>query len=241
MKDPYVYEDTDVLKNKFNIKDENVLDKAEADFFQIAANKLRYSNFQINSVFDALTIHKQLFSNLYEWAGCPRTINIFKRESLLDGKSIDYVLASYIPQALKELDEEYQITNWEELNVKDKIERICYFVTEFWHIHPFREGNTRTAAMFVYLLAKTVGLHIKVDFLSKNGRYFRSALVLNSLYDDSKPQYILGIVKDGITVKNESSKKYETIEGVEVDKYSYTNHTVDKIKTIKKPIDWKNK
>ena len=29
------------------------------------------------------------------------------------------------------------------------------------------------------------------------------------------------------------------IEGMEVDKYQYTNHTMEKLKTIEKPIDWK--
>ena len=31
----------------------------------------------------------------------------------------------------------------------------------------------------------------------------------------------------------------ETIDGYEVDKYSYTNHTIERIKTIEKPSDWK--
>lgn len=33
-------------------------------------------------------------------------------------------------------------------------------------------------------------------------------------------------------------KKYETINGFEVKKYEYTNHTMEKLKTIKKPADW---
>ena len=86
--------------------------------------------------------------------------------------------------------------------------------------------------MLLYFLIKKAGLHINVDFLSKNGKYFRNALVFNSLYDKSKPEYILGIVTDSVTIKNISSKKYETIEGKEVKKYEYTNHTIEKLKTI---------
>lgn len=33
IKDPYVYEGTDVLINKLNIRDSEKLDKAESDFF----------------------------------------------------------------------------------------------------------------------------------------------------------------------------------------------------------------
>ena len=37
----------------------------------------------------------------------------------------------------------------------------------------------------------------------------------------------------------ETSGKRETIEGIEVSKYSYTLHTMEKLETIKKPNDWK--
>lgn len=201
MKDPYVYEGTNVLINKLDIKDEKELDITESEYFIFAIEELKQSALTINSINDALKIHKYLFGDLFDWAGCPRTINIYKGESILDGKSIDYVFAFYIPQALKELDEEYQQVDWEKLSSKEKIEKICYFVTEFWHIHPFREGNTRTTAMLLYFLIKKAGLHVNIDFLSKNGKYFRNALVLNCLYANSKPEYILGIVSDSITIK----------------------------------------
>ena len=238
MKDPYVYEGTNVLKNKLDIKDEATLEKAESDFVGLAANKLRHSDFVIENIQDGLKIHKILFSNLYDWAGLSRTIDIFKGESLLGGRSIDYVYASYIDKALNDLNKEFQEVDWDVLDSKEKIERICYFVTEFWHIHPFREGNTRTSAMLLYFLIKKANLHVNIDFLSKNGKYFRNALALNSLYSNSKSEYILGIVTDSVTLKNISSKKYETIEGFEVNKYSYSNHTIEKIKTIEKPFDW---
>lgn len=239
MRDPYVYEGTCVLINKLNIRDENLLEKAESDLVSLAANKLKNSDFCIATIQDCLKIHEQLFSRLYTWAGKTRTIDIYKGESLLDGKSIDYVFASYLNQALADLQEEFADVDFEQLTIEEKIKKICYFVSEFWHIHPFREGNTRTSAMMLYFLIKKAGLHVNVDFLSKNGKYFRNALALSCLYSSSKTEYLLGIVEDSVTIKNTSSKKYETIEGMEVKKYSYVNHTVEKLKTIKKPSDWK--
>ena len=155
------------------------------------------------------------------------------------GSSIDYVFAFYINQALTELDDEYQKEDWTKLDTKGKIERICYYVSEFWHIHPFREGNTRTSAMMLYFLIKKAGLHINTDYLSKNGKYFRNALALSCLYSSSKPEYLFGIVEDSVTIKNVSSKKYETINGIEVEKYAYASHTANKMKTITKPEDWR--
>ena len=190
MRDPYVYENTDVLINKLDIKDGEVLEKAESDFLIIAVQNLKTSGFEINSIFDCLQIHKQLFDNLYSWAGEIRTIDIYKGEPLLDGKSIDYVFASYLRQALTDLDNEFMLINWNNLSNEDKIDRICYFVSEFWHIHPFREGNTRTSAMMLYFLIKKANLHINIDFLSSNAKYFRNSLVLSSLYSNSKKEYL---------------------------------------------------
>ena len=238
MKDPYVYEGTDVLINKLNIRVAAKLEKAETDFATLAIKKLQSSDFEINSIADCLEIHKRLFERLYEWAGQLRTIDIFKGEPLLNGKSIDYVFATYLKEALRELDKEFKNVIWEKLDSKTKIEKVCYFVSEFWHIHPFREGNTRTSAMMLYFLIKKAGLHVNIDFLSRNGKYFRNALALSCLYSSSKKEYLLGIVADSVSLKNEVSGKYETIEGVEVKKYSYTHHTMEKLETIKKPSDW---
>lgn len=238
MRDPYLYEGTDILINKFNIRDSKILDKAESDFATIAARMLKRSEFEIDNIFDCLEIHKKLFEKVYDWAGELRTKDIFKGEPLLNGKSVDYVFASYLKEALKDLQKEFQQIDWNSLSPKERLEKVCYFVSEFWHIHPFREGNTRTSAMMLYFLIKKAGLHVNIDFLSRNGKYFRNALVLSCLYSSSKPEYLLGIVADSTSIKNEESGKYETIEGIEVAKYKYTHHTMEKLETIKKPSDW---
>ena len=239
MKDPYLYEGTNVLKNLLDIHDGQKLDSIESGYAIINIDALKNSDFELKSIFDVFTIHKIIFEDIYEWAGNPRTIDIFKGESILDGRSIDYVFSSYINQAILDLDKEFKSVNWDSLNNEERIQKICYFVSEFWHIHPFREGNTRTSSLMLYFLIKKAGLHVNLNFLQKNGKYFRNALVLSCLYSSSKPELLLGIVKDSVSIKNVSSKKYETIDGYEVDKYSYTNHTIEKIKTIEKPSNWK--
>lgn len=238
MKDPYVYDGTDVLINILDIRDKNKLDDIETEFALFAIDELKFSDFSIDTIFDCLKIHKKLFGDVYDWAGELRTIDIFKGEPLLNGKSVDYVFASYLKEALKDLEKEFQQIDWNSLSPKERLEKVCYFVSEFWHIHPFREGNTRTSAMMLYFLIKKAGLHVNIDFLSRNGKYFRNALVLSCLYSSSKPEYLLGIVADSTSIKNEESGKYETIEGIEVAKYKYTHHTMEKLETIKKPSDW---
>ena len=59
--DSYVYEGTSVLINKLNIRDSDRLDKAESDFASLAISQLRNGDFEVDSIYDFLEIHKRLF------------------------------------------------------------------------------------------------------------------------------------------------------------------------------------
>lgn len=233
MRDPYLYSDIDVLINKEGIKDQEKLESFEKDIVSFNIGKLKRNGLTITSVFDIQKIHKTLFEDIFDWAGEFRTITIYKREPILNGSSVDYTPADYIKKEMDDLEFKFQDINWDKLNNDEKIEKVSSTIQELWQIHCFREGNTRSVAMFLYFLIKTVGLHINVEFLGKNAQYFRNALVLASIYSASKPEYLKGIITDATTVKNQTSGKYETINGYEVKKYTYQNHTIEKIKTIK--------
>ena len=233
MRDPYLYPDVDVLKNKKNIKEQTQLDKLEEDIVPLRMIALRKKGISITSVFDIQKIHKFLFSYIFDWAGDFRKITMYKKEPILNGYSVDYTPSDYIEKEMKDLESIFVTINWKELNNKEKIEKVSSIVQGLWQIHCFREGNTRSVALFLYFLLKTIGVHINIDFLGKNAKYFRNALVLASLYSASKPEYLFGIIADCTTIKNLSTNKYETINGYEVDKYSYQNHTTEVIKTIK--------
>lgn len=233
MRDPYLYLDVDVLINKKNIKDQNQLDQLEEDIIPLRMIALRKQGLIINSVFDIQKIHSFLFSSIFDWAGEFRKITMYKREPILNGYSVDYTPSDYIKKEMNDLEKRFLSINWEELDNKQKINNVASIIQELWQIHCFREGNTRTVALFLYFLLKTIGVHINIDFLGKNAKYFRNALVLASLYSESKPEYLFGIIADCTTIKNLVKNNYETINGYEVEKYSYQNHTTQIIKTIK--------
>ena len=233
MRDPYLYPDIDVLKNKKGIKEQKQLDKLEEDIVPLRMIALRKEGISITSVFDIQKIHKFLFSSIFEWAGEFRKITMYKKEPILNGYSVDYTPSDYIEKEMNDLENKFITINWEKLSNKEKIEKVTSIIQELWQIHCFREGNTRSVALFLYFLLKTIGVHINIDFLGKNAKYFRNALVLASLYSESKPEYLFGIIADCTTIKNLSTSKYETINGYEVKKYSYRNHTAEKTKTIK--------
>lgn len=232
-KDPYLYDGSDVLINKQNIKDSSVLEKFEEAIVPGRALILRKQPFLITSVFNIRQIHEYLFEQVFDWAGQFRTITIYKKEKILENASIDYTPADYIEKEMDELDDEFSKVNWKILNNEQKIEKVAFFVSELWHIHCFREGNTRSVSMFMYCLMKTIGLHVNTEFLNKHSKYFRTSLVLSSLYSRSKPEFLLGIIKDTTSIKTPNENKYKSIDGFDVERYNYCYHTIEKLKSIK--------
>ena len=90
VRDKYLYPNTDVLINKFNIKDSKKLDKVEYTYVSLNITYIIDNPIKINSVFDICIIHKILFKDIYEWAGTFRNLNIYKEEPILTGLSVKY-------------------------------------------------------------------------------------------------------------------------------------------------------
>lgn len=75
MRDPYLYEDTDVLINKLGIQEQNLLDDAEAVYVvyrlkELAMNPLK-GTYNIEHLME---MHRYTFQDIYEWAGKTRII-----------------------------------------------------------------------------------------------------------------------------------------------------------------------
>ena len=83
MRDPYLYNDIDVLKNSFEIKDQNLLRKLEADTSNLAMTSLYNQKFDKYDVETLQEIHRMIFGQLYDWAGEFRTIQMVKAEEVL--------------------------------------------------------------------------------------------------------------------------------------------------------------
>ena len=150
MRDPYLYPDIDVLKNKKGIKEQKQLDKLEEDIVPLRMIALRKEGISITSVFDIQKIHKFLFSSIFEWAGEFRKITMYKKEPILNGYSVDYTPSDYIEKEMNDLENKFITINWEKLSNKEKIEKVTSIIQELWQIHCFREGNTRSVALCLY-------------------------------------------------------------------------------------------
>ena len=75
MTDLYLQENSSVLKNLLGITDEKELDLAEAELSRANMMLLYENGFSDFSVGGISFIHKELFGDVYEWAGEFRKIN----------------------------------------------------------------------------------------------------------------------------------------------------------------------
>ena len=97
------------------------------------------------------SIHKTALGHLYEFAGELRQVNLSKGGFI-------FPAAKFLQSAVKEFEEAflkplpYSFDGYENL-----VEHIAPLHAELLFIHPFREGNGRTARLFVDLIALKSG------------------------------------------------------------------------------------
>ena len=149
------YPGTTVLINKLDIRDEDTLNEAEAMATYINAAKLEDT--PIEGTFDFehyKAIHRFLFSDLYDWAGEVRTVNISKKGTqFTPAENIEHQ-AELIFKRLKEFN------CFKGLPHSEFVEEIVDFYCITNALHPFREGNGRTLRAFLTQLIRNAGYDI---------------------------------------------------------------------------------
>jgi fido (protein-threonine AMPylation protein) len=76
----YCYPDSDILKNKLNIQDAKILQQAELELTEYASTRIEYAEPPYDLKY-LQSIHFQLFSDLYAWAGELRQVDIAKGDT----------------------------------------------------------------------------------------------------------------------------------------------------------------
>ena len=123
------------------------------------------------------SIHKRLFTGVFDHAGQFRTYNITKNEWVLAGDTVVYSSWESIRDTLDyDFSQEKQFS-YDALSVPESIKHMAKFASGIWQIHPFCEGNTRATAVFIVKYLKTFGFAVNNDVFAANSWYFRNALV----------------------------------------------------------------
>ena len=156
----------------------------ECDFVSIRiVELLSVDNFEL-SVDYLKYIHKYLFQDVYEFAGEFRNVNFSKHEIILNNDSVAYGDCKTLTESL-----EYDIRlekekNYKDMSIVDVIKNITDFSSSIWQVHPFREGNTRTIALFIEKYLISLGYNVYKSLFKDKSVYFRNALVRSNYFNN---------------------------------------------------------
>lgn len=143
------------LENKLNITDSAELARVEEKTSKQKAlelfEKKLLDTFEVGTFSGLKKIHSYLFSDIYDFAGQMRTVNIAKG-------NFRFAPVMYLEAALKNVDEMPQST----------FDEIIEKYVEMNIAHPFREGNGRSTRMWLdCILKKELGLVIDWNQVDK--------------------------------------------------------------------------
>lgn len=159
------------------IHDKDDDDKEEADKVSGNISKLLQTDAFTYSVGGFAAIHKAIFEGVFKHAGKFREYDISKKEWVLRGDSVLYGRWQDLQMSIKyDLEQERQF-DYSGLNQEQMVEHLANFVAGLWQIHPFREGNTRTTAIFTIKYLRSQGFEVNNELFAEHSWYFRNALV----------------------------------------------------------------
>ena len=157
--------------------DEGDADMEEADRVSSNISKLLLSDSFIYSVAGFAAVHRAIFEGVFKHAGRFRDYDISKKEWVLRGDSVLYGRWQDLRMAIEyDLEQERQF-DYSTLDKDQVVEHLAKFVSGLWQIHPFREGNTRTTAIFTIKYLRSQGFRVNNELFEQHSWYFRNALV----------------------------------------------------------------
>ena len=148
-----------------------IVELLEQDNFELSVDYLKY-------------IHKYLFQDVYEFAGEFRKIDFSKHEKILNNDSVAYGDSKTLTESL-----EYDISlekekNYKDMTILEVIKNITDFTSSIWQVHPFREGNTRTTAVFIEKYLISLGYNVDNSLFKDKSVYFRNTLVRSNYFNN---------------------------------------------------------
>ncbi|WP_444995022.1 putative adenosine monophosphate-protein transferase Fic [Aliikangiella sp. IMCC44359] len=151
--DHYCYKGTFVLKNKLNIKNMAELERAEREITAFTINNVRYKAPPYNLEYMKM-LHRQLFSELYEWAGEFRNVDISKGATR-------FCNCSRVIAESQKIFSNLLKDKWLSGLLKESFcAKLAEYYCEFNMIHPFREGNGRVQRLLFEHLSLSAGYEL---------------------------------------------------------------------------------
>ena len=152
-------------------------DKEEADKASKNIKKILSTvtlDFSTNGL---INLHRRIFNGVFKHAGELRKYDITKKEWVLDGDTVRYLNWEDLRRAIDYDIEQERAYIFKGKTQDEIVQHLSRFVSGIWQIHAFREGNTRTTAVFTILYLRSLGFDVKNDLFARHSWYFRNALV----------------------------------------------------------------
>ncbi len=148
-----------------------IVELLDKDKFELSIDYLKY-------------VHKYLFQDVYKFAGEFRNIDFSKHEKILNNDSVAYGDCKTLKESL-----EYDISlekekDYKNMSIVEVINSIAKFSSNIWQVHPFREGNTRTTALFIEKYLINLGYEVDNTLFKDKSVYFRNALVRSNYFNN---------------------------------------------------------
>lgn len=159
------------------VREEDDDDKEEADKASKNIRRILSSdtlNFTTNGF---ISLHRRIFEGVLKHAGELRTYDITKKEWVLEDDTVRYLNWEDLRRALDYDIEQERAFVYKGKSLDEMIGHLTQFVSGIWQIHAFREGNTRTTAVFTILYLRSLGFNVENDLFAHHSWYFRNALV----------------------------------------------------------------
>ena len=187
----YCYKYTAVLKNRFQIRDAELLKKVEADIYSLKHEALLDDPMQGRFTGNYLCrLHRYLFGDVYAFAGH------YRREDIMKGNTL-FLTWQKIPGAIASLMEELKGEKYlAGLTEEEFIARAAYYFSSLNYIHPFREGNGRTTREFMRVLFERNGFSVSWALVEREELL---TAMENAIYD---PSYLVPILQKCIIRNN---------------------------------------
>ena len=199
------------LENKLGITDSTELFRVEEKISKLKAielfeNKVIY-DLKVGTFESLAFIHKYLFDEIYDFAGEIRTVNIAKG-------NFRFAPVMYLKSALEHID------NMPQSNFDEIVEKYV----EMNVAHPFREGNGRSARIWLDLILKKE-LGQVVDWSKIDKEDYLLAMERSPI----KSVEIKALLKEALTTEIRSREVY--MKGIDAS-YHYEGYSVYKAEEL---------
>jgi len=152
--------DYSVLKNKLDLRDADLLERAERRLVvQRVLEGIPVGDFDLAHL---KAIHRQMFQDIFDWAGEIRTTEISKGGS-------QFQFRQYIETGMADVHRRIKAHDHLKNLPADQFADLAgEIIGDINYVHPFREGNGRTQMQFLKQLTEQAGHSIDLTAIGKD-------------------------------------------------------------------------